>query len=287
MNAMNQNLTPPAFKKGGRQLLTGAPAGEIAQNIIIAVRDPLGFDEDAALQISRKLEDARLIADTGMFITYTGRYKGVPVTVCSTGSGAPDTEIAFVELAEAAGGCPTFIRVGTSGSAANGANVGDLVITTAAVRSEGTTEAYVPKEYPAVASPEVVMALADAAESISASYHLGITRSTDSIYAGQGRGVLGYRPAGLEAVAGSWAATGVLNYERETSLMLTLASLFGFRAGSVCAVVNSAVSGEIDPGAGVENAIRTGLEAIAVLAGRDAVRDRLGKSVWVPSLGQE
>jgi uridine phosphorylase len=284
---MSEILTPPNFIKEGRQLLTGAIPGEIAPHIIIAVRDPLGFQEDAAVQISRQFDNARLIADTGMFITYTGNYRGVPVTVCSTGSGAPDTEIALVELAEAAGGKPTFLRIGTSGSAAKAAKVGDLVITTGAVRSEGTTKAYIPEEYPAVASLEVVTALADAAESLGASYLLGITRSTDSIYAGQGREALGYRPPGLQEVAGSWARAGVLNYERETSLILTLCSLFGFRSGSVCAVVNSAVSGDIDPGAGVESAIRVGLESLAILAKRDAIKKRLGKATWVPSHGME
>jgi len=262
---MTDQLVPPQFTAEGANLLTAVGRGDVAPNIIIAVRDPLGFDEDAATQISRRLDDVRQIADTGMFITYTGTYKGVPVTVCSTGSGAPDTEIAFAELVDAAGTRATVLRVGTSGSAAQGVSVGDLVLTTAAVRSEGTTDAYVPKEYPAVADFGVVQALAAAARAIEAPHHLGITRSTDSIYAGQGREVLGFRAPGLEEIPGFWSGVGVLNYERETSLILTLASVLGHRGGSVCSVVNSAVSGHLDAGAGVNEAITVALEAFVLL----------------------
>lgn len=266
---MTQELVPPKFEADGAPLLTAVKPGDVAQNIILAVRDPLGFDEDAAWQISRKMDDVRLIADTGMFITITGAYRGVPVTVCSTGSGAPDAEIAFAELAQAAGGRPTILRVGTSGSASPRVSVGDLVIATAAVRSEGTTAAYVPAEYPAVADFDVVMALREAAIAGGHAHHLGITRSTDSIYAGQGREVLGYRAPGLEAVPGFWADVNVLNYEREASLILTLANVFGYRGGSICSVVNSAVSGALDAGAGVDAAISVALEAFVQLAEYD------------------
>jgi uridine phosphorylase len=258
------------FEADGAPLLTGVKPGDVAQNIILAVRDPLGFDEDAAWQISRKMDDVRLVADTGMFITLTGTYKGASITVCSTGSGTPDTEIPFAELAQAAGGRPTIVRVGTSGSAHHAVKVGDLVISTAAVRSEGTTAAYVPPEYPAVADHFVVEYLRRAALELGVDHHLGITRSTDSIYAGQGREVLGFSPPGLETIPSFWAGVNVLNYERETSLILTLGNVFGYRVGSVCSVVNSAVSGDLDAGAGVDAAIVVALEGLAKLADLEA-----------------
>jgi len=261
---MNNKLVPPQFKTGESQLLTGIKPGTIANNIIIAVRDPLGFDEDAATYISKKMNNARLIADTGMFITYTGDYKGVPVTVCSTGSGAPDTEIAFAELVGAVKGKASILRIGTSGTASSKVEVGDLVISTAAVRSEGTTPSYVPIDYPAVADFNIVNSIKSAAVNQGFKYHLGITRSTDSIYAGQGREILGYKAPGLEDVPSFWANVNVLNYERETSLILTLASMLGHQAGSICSVVNSAVTGDLDAGAGVDNAIITGLESLVI-----------------------
>src|SRR5690625_5268261 len=153
------DLIPPQFQEDGTPLLTGVKPESVAKNIIIAVRDPLGFEEDAAIQISRYLDDAYLVANTGMFITYTGTYKNTPVTVCTTGSTSHDSEIAVAELVEAAGGSTTVLRVGTSGSAFHRVRVGDLVISTAAGRSDGTTASYVPSEYPAVADFDVVSAV--------------------------------------------------------------------------------------------------------------------------------
>ena len=42
---------------------------EIARYVIIAVRDPLGYEEEVAAWTASFLDDARLIADSKMFIT--------------------------------------------------------------------------------------------------------------------------------------------------------------------------------------------------------------------------
>ena len=197
---MRDTFTPPDLKIGGRGVLTGLKAGDVAKYVLLVVRDPLGYDRDAADEIATYLDDAVLLADTGLFRTFSGSYKGVRVTVCSTGSGAPDTELALVDLAELS---PegVFIRVGTSGSANDRVRVGDLVIASGAVRSDGASREYVDAGYPAVASPEVTLALAEAATRLGHSHHVGITRSNDSLYAGQGRPVLGYFVPGSEGVA--------------------------------------------------------------------------------------
>jgi len=64
-------------------------------------------------------------------------------------------------------GVDTFIRVG-SAAIQPGMDVGDLVITTGAVRQEGTSDEYVREDYPAAADGEVVSALVAAAERGSA-----------------------------------------------------------------------------------------------------------------------
>ncbi|WP_111721531.1 nucleoside phosphorylase [Homoserinimonas sp. OAct 916] len=283
-----KRVAPPQFVDDGVGLLTGITPGSVAPNVIIAVHDPLGFEADAADVISEYFDERTLIGGTTMFRTYTGTYKGTPITVCGTGGGAPETELAFGELVNGLGESdvvPTFIRIGTSGSAAPNVSVGDLVIATACVRDEATSAAYVSPSYPAVSSFEVVAAMADAATALDHPFHLGITRSTDSIFAGQGRPFAGYNPPGIEDIATTWANAKVLNYEREASIILTLANLLGYRSGNVCTVVNSAVSGEVDAGAGVREAILTGLDGLALLAKRDSIAQNAGKSLWVPSMG--
>ena len=283
---MERTLTPPALRTGERNVLTGLAAGDVAKYVLLAVRDPLGFARDAADEIAAHLDDPVLLADTGLFRTFRGSYHGLPVTACSTGSGAPETELALVELAEFS---PegVFIRIGTSGSAHDQVHVGDLVVSSAAVRSEGTSREYIDAGYPAVASPEVTLALADAATRLNHRFHVGITRSNDSLYAGQGRPVLGYFRPGTEDTAGIWARANVLNFERETSLILTLCNLLGRRGGSICSVVNSAVEDRVAPGIGTEAAISVALEALVLLDRRDKVKARTGHAFWTPSLGDE
>ena len=63
--------------------------------------------------IAAYFEDARLVADSREFITYTGTLDGIKVSVTSTGIGGPSAAIAMEELVKA--GADTFIRVGTCG----------------------------------------------------------------------------------------------------------------------------------------------------------------------------
>jgi uridine phosphorylase len=283
---MGDTLTPPALRIGETGVLTGLKAGDVAKYVLLSVRDPLGYESDAADVIATYLDDAVLLADTGLFRTFSGSYKGVPVTVCSTGSGAPDTELALVEMAElSAEG--VFIRIGTSGSANERVQVGDLVVASGAVRSDGASREYIDAGYPAVASPEVTLALAEAATRLGHSHHVGITRSNDSLYAGQGRPVLGYFVPGSEGAAGEWARANVLNFERETSLILTLCNLLGRRGGAVNAVVNSAVSNEVVPGSGVAASIKVTLEALLLIERRDRIKAAAGQAFWTPALGDE
>ena len=44
-------------------------------------------------------DEAKLVADNREYVTYTGTYKGAPITCTSTGIGCPSTSIAMEELA--------------------------------------------------------------------------------------------------------------------------------------------------------------------------------------------
>ena len=60
--------------------------------------------------------------------------------------------------------------------------IGDLVIVTGAIRGEGTTGYYVPKNFSPVAHPEIVGALKAAAESSNVRHHLGWIFTTDALF---------------------------------------------------------------------------------------------------------
>ena len=57
-----------------------------------------------------------------------------------------------------------MVRLGTSGAMQEHTRVGDLVIANGAVRQEGTSLEYMPIEYPAVGSADMVFALEQAAK---------------------------------------------------------------------------------------------------------------------------
>ncbi len=94
--------------------------------------------------------------------------------------GGPSVAIGIEELSEL--GVHTFLRVGTCGAAQPHIKMGDLIIAEGSVRTEGTPNGYVPLEYPAIASRDVVNALVAAATAAGAPHHLGVIRSVDALY---------------------------------------------------------------------------------------------------------
>lgn len=275
--------TPPLFDVDGISVMTKITEQDVGRYVILSVHDPLGYEDDVAAVIAGYLDDAYLVADTHMFVTYTGFYKGTKVTVCSTGSGAPETEIALVDFFRFSK-ADTFIRAGTSGTYLKDVAVGDIVIAAGAVRDEGTSHAYVVPTYPAIANYEVMLAMLQAADDLGVRHHLGITRSTDSCQAGQGRPVLGYHQQDSKAIPEYWTQAGILNFERETSIIYVMSSLFGFRGCAVNAVVNSTPRSELVVGAGSDEVFRTVLEGIYLLAHWDAIKATSGKPYLLPSM---
>jgi uridine phosphorylase len=158
--------------------------------------------------------------------------------------------------------------------------VGDLVITTGAVRGEGTSGEYVREEYPAVADHAVVSALIAAAERLGYDYHCGVTLSTDSFYAGQARpGFEGFEAAGSETLLDDLRAANVKNIEMEASAVLTLANLYGLRAGAVCTVFANRTTGEFRT-EGEGRAAAVGSLAAALLHEMDGRREEADAGAW-------
>ncbi len=217
--------------------------------------------------------------------TMTGTYAETPLSVTSTGIGSPSAAIAVEELARV--GVETVIRVGSCGAITPELDVGDLVITTGAVRQEGTSDEYVREDYPATADYEVVSALIAAAERLGYPYQTGITMSADSFYAGQGRpGFDGFEAPGSETLLEELKAANVSNIEMEASAILTLANLYDLRAGAVCAVYADRETGEFRT-EGQRRAAETASLAAHLLARMDAIKQEAGVDHWHAGLSLE
>lgn len=231
--------------------------GDIAPYVLLP-----GAPERSDL-IAEFLEDARHIAKHREYNIYTGYYKGVPISTCSTGIGGPSLAIAVEELLWV--GAKVFIRVGSSGSIRKEIRCGDLVISKAAVRMDGTSYQYAPEGYPASASPLVVTMLENAAKKLGFRYHVGITCTTDSFYVGQERpGFSGYLPGKMKGLIEELRKLNVFNFDMETATLFVLANIYNVHAGSICAVFANRVTGEFKT-VGEGKAIRTALEAVVML----------------------
>lgn len=280
----NNNVPARGLVINGKPAMTQIDPEKVGAYVLITVRDPLiVYSEDPALYIAKKMDNFELIGQSGMFTSYTGFYKGAKITVVSGGSGSPEAELLLYDYMEYSN-ASTYIRVGGSGGLGDDVLPGDIVISSGVVREEGMTQAYVPAPYPAVASYEVVIALVKAAEENGARFHVGNTLSVDSDFVGGGRpGVGGYMQPWNVDIGQIYNRAGVLNGDRESAAIVTLANLFGYRGGSICSVSDNLATGEkFTEGIGHGDAITIALEACAILNKMDNNKKQRNINNWFP-----
>lgn len=260
----------------GRQYHIGVAPGEAAPRILLC------GDPKRAERVAGLFEKVRCERRNREYVTLTGTYRGLDVTVMGTGIGPDNIEIAVVELAQVVKN-PTFLRIGSCGALRKGVRLGDLVVSTGAVRLENTSTFFVPESYPAVAHYEAVVALLSAAAALGHRAHAGLTATAPGFYGAQSRRVPGFEPRYAD-LPGSLAKLGVVNFEMEVSALLTLASVGGFRAGAVCAVyaqraANRFISPEEKDRAELD-CIRTGLAAFERLEHMDRWKRQYRQEHW-------
>lgn len=230
-------------------------------------------DRVPALASTHPIEKAEEIAWKREFRTWLGYVEDWPVLITSTGIGGPSTSIVLDELAQL--GVETFIRVGTTGAIQPDIKLGDVIITTGAVRLDGASTHYAPIEYPAVSHHELVGALIEAARSLGIPYHVGITCSSDTFYPGQERrdSFTGYIPRRFQGATDEWRRLHVLNYEMEAATVLTLCAAFGLRGACVTGVVVRRVEREHITKRGLisgeKNALSVAAKALEILLAGD------------------
>jgi len=260
---MNKKISAKAPVISGKQYHINCHPGEVANYVLIP------GDPERVPKIAQYWTKRKKIAFHREYQTYTGEIDSVPISCVSSGIGAPSLAIAIEELVRV--GARTFIRVGTTGSLQPEIKIGDIIITTGAVRLDGASKDYVIPEYPAVAHYEVVKALIQAAENLKIRYHVGITASTDTFYCGQGRpGFQNHLPSFKEKILQDLQKAKVLNFEMEASCLLTLASIFGVRAGAVCVVIADRVRDKFQITDKMEILVgKIASEAVAILGKKD------------------
>ncbi|MHA2251548.1 MAG: nucleoside phosphorylase [Candidatus Kariarchaeaceae archaeon] len=233
-------------------------------------------DPKRVKKIANKWDERKKVADYRQFVSYTGSYSGTPISAISSGIGPSACEIVITELKNV--GIKHIIRVGSCGALQKEINLGDLVISEAAVRLEDTSKHYVMPEYPAFASRMITSALIRACEENNIPYHVGVTGSSSSFYGGQGRpGWNNYLACHRENLVEDLQKAGVLNLEMEASLLFVMGSIYQIQTGSICAVYANRVTDEFQV-KGESRVIKASNEAVKIID--DMLDEARDKKYW-------
>ena len=213
--------------------------GELA-DVALVPGDPGRVD-----RIAGHCTDPETVSHNREYKVVNATYEGRPVTLCSTGIGAPSTAIAVEEMA--AVGVERFVRVGTCGALQAGIEVGDMVVANGAAKEEGTTKRYEAAEVPAVPDFETLAALVEAAEDNGeraagqaadgangdavSQVRVGPVTTDDAFY------------AETDEYVAEWEAAGLAAVEMEAAAIFTLARRKGLAAGAICTVDGNLVTG--------------------------------------------
>lgn len=188
-------------------------ASDLARRALV-VGDPKRAEQAAQL-----LEEPQLVGSNREYVTYTGKYAGESLTVCSHGVGASGASVCFTELLQ--GGVEVILRAGTCGALKEEIDDGSLVIGTAAIREDGTSDQLVPLAYPAFADAGLVQALVKSA-STQAKVYRGVILTQAHLY-----------PGLLPSTIDLWCKAGAVAVEMEYAALLVIASLQGVQAAGI------------------------------------------------------
>ena len=142
-------------------------------------------DPNRATWIAEKFDGgpgaARQVTSHRGLLGYTGTYNGVPVSVQTSGMGAPSMSIVVEELLRL--GARRLIRVGTCGGIGPGIKTGEIVIAASAAPVDGATRTYLHGDaYAPTADFGLVRALVEAAERRGQKPHVGQVATVDVFY---------------------------------------------------------------------------------------------------------
>ncbi|MCS6769104.1 MAG: purine-nucleoside phosphorylase [Candidatus Caldarchaeum sp.] len=190
---------------------------EVAKRVVAA------GDPARVVQLSKMLENARLVNENRGFLIYTGFFGGEPVTVACHGVGGPSSAVVFEELIML--GAKLIIRFGTCGAFVRGMKNGETVIPTGAAYIGGALKQYIPDTHiTPVPSFDVLTTLVNEFKSQGITHYVGPVFSSDAFYAED--------PDFVE----KWSKRGYIAVEMECATLFGLGMLRGVKTGSALLV---------------------------------------------------
>jgi len=165
------------------------------------------------------------------YTMYTGTYQGIKLTAINGGRFSTDTSITTEVMCNA--GIQNIIRVGTCGALDENIKVGDLIVVDKVIRGDGVTPYYVDKDFQTVADKKISDTLYDVAKGMGVNIHRGTTWTTDALLRETREIIEAKRKEGAIAV------------DMVSSTLLTIAQTYNVKAGSILAVSDNVITGEM------------------------------------------
>ena len=202
-----------------------ASKGQIAESVLLP-GDPLRAQYIA----ENFLEEPVRYTDIRNMYGFTGRYKGVPVSVQGSGMGMPSMGIYSWELITEYG-VQNLIRIGTAGAFTDELELGDVFLALAASTDSNYQHAFeVPGQYSPSASWELIKKVYAASNETGIEFKAGNVVTCDVFYEFGDWGK-------------KWAKMGVKAVEMETAALYMNAAYNNVNALSIISISDNFVTG--------------------------------------------
>ena len=162
---------------------------------------------------------------------FTGTVDGIKVTAINGGRFSTDTSITTEVMCNAE--IQNIIRVGTCGSLDENIKVGDLFVVDEIIRGDGVTPYYVDKDFKTVADKKIADTLYEIGKGMGLTIHRGKAWTTDALLRETREIVEAKRKEGARVV------------DMVSSTLLTIAQTYNIKAGSILAVSDNVITGEM------------------------------------------
>ena len=199
---------------GGMPIHLAAEPGDYAPNVLCP-GDPVRAQYIAETFFDEGFKQVNAVR--GM-LGFTGTFEGEPISVQTTGMGAPSSGIVFDELAQL--GAKRLVRVGTCGGLASGMSMGDTVIALSAA-----AEDHAPRQLSQMdcIAPTATYGLVEEAARLTREGSMGNVHVGPIVTSG-----LFYEPDWSKFT--QWKSLGIVAVEMEAAMMYTIAAMKGIEA---------------------------------------------------------
>jgi purine-nucleoside phosphorylase len=206
----------------------GAQPGEIAERVLLP-GDPMR----AKWIAETYLDDPKCYTEVRGMLGFTGRWRGVPVSVQGSGMGMPSASIYTHELINDYG-VGSLIRVGSCGALVDDLHLGDIIAGIGSATDSNMNRARFDGliDYAPVADFRLLCAAAEVAEQRGVTLRVGPILAADAFYTD--------RPDLYDMLA----AYGVLAVEMESAAIYTIAARYRARALTILTVSDHIKRGE-------------------------------------------